>query len=60
MQMSEHFPDFLRAAISTTANVLLMMTLLQPRYSKKITLLTMLGIWPPIWERRFIAISAET
>ncbi len=42
--MSEHFPDFLRAAISTTANVLLMMTLLQPRYSKKITLLTMLGI----------------
>jgi signal transduction histidine kinase len=44
MQMSEHFPDFLRAAISTTANVLLMMTLLQPRYSKKITLLTMLGI----------------
>lgn len=42
--MSEHFPDFLRAAISTTANVLLMMTLLKPRYSKKITLLTMLGI----------------
>ena len=42
--MSEHFPDFLRAAISTTANVLLMMTLLQPKYSKKITLLTMLGI----------------
>jgi len=42
--MSEHFPDFLRAAVSTTANVLLMMTLLQPKYSKKITLLTMLGI----------------
>lgn len=42
--MSEHFPDFLRAAISTTANVLLMMTLLQPKYSKKVTLLTMLGI----------------
>lgn len=42
--MSEHFPDFLRAAISTTANVLLMMTLLQPKYSKKVTLLTMFGI----------------
>lgn len=42
--MSEHFPDFLRAVISTTANVLLMMTLLQPKYSKKVTLLTMLGI----------------
>ncbi len=42
--MSEHFPDLLRAAVSTTANVLLMMTLLQPKYSKKITLLTMLGI----------------
>ncbi len=42
--MSEHFPDFLRAAISTTANVLLMITLLQPKYSKKITLLTMLCI----------------
>lgn len=38
------FPDFLRAAVSTTANVLLMMTLLQPKYSKKITTLTMLGI----------------
>lgn len=42
--MSEHFPDFLRAVISTTANVLLMITLLQPKYSKKVTLLTMLGI----------------
>lgn len=42
--MSQYLPDFLRAAISTTANVLLMMTLLQPKYSKKITLFTMLGI----------------
>jgi signal transduction histidine kinase len=42
--MSEYFPDLLRAAVSTTANVLLMMTLLKPKYSKKITLLTMLGI----------------
>ncbi|MEA4893279.1 MAG: GHKL domain-containing protein [Peptococcaceae bacterium] len=42
--MSEHFPDFLRAAVSTTANVLLMGTLLQPKYSKKITVLALLGI----------------
>lgn len=42
--MSEHFPDFLRAAISTTANVLLMITLLQPKYTKKATILTLLGI----------------
>lgn len=42
--MSQFLPDFLRAAVSTTANVLLMMTLLQPKYSKKITLLTMLCI----------------
>lgn len=42
--MSELLPDLLRAAVSTTANVLLMMVLLQPKYSKKITLLTMLGI----------------
>ncbi len=42
--MMQYFPEFLRAIISTTANVLLMMTLLQPKYSKKITLLTMLGI----------------
>lgn len=42
--MSSHFHEFLRASISTTANVLLMMTLLQPKYSKKITTLTMLGI----------------
>lgn len=42
--MSEYFPDILRAVISTTANVLLMITLLQPKYSKKVTILTMLGI----------------
>jgi signal transduction histidine kinase len=42
--MSQHLPEFLRAAISTTANVLLMMTLLQPKYCKRITFLTMLGI----------------
>lgn len=38
-------PDLLRGVISTTGNVLLMMTLLQPKYSKKITLLTLLGIF---------------
>ena len=42
--MSELFPDLLRAAVSTTANVLLMGTLLQPRYSKKITVPALLGI----------------
>ncbi len=42
--MSEHFPDFLRGIISTVANVLLMTTLLQPKYSKKLTTITMLGI----------------
>lgn len=42
--MSAILPNLLRAMISTTANVLLMMTLLKPKYSKKITLLTMLGI----------------
>ena len=42
--MSEIFPDLLRAAVSTTANVLLMGILLQPKYSKKITVLTLLGI----------------
>lgn len=42
--MSGHLPDFLRETVSATANVLLMMTLLQPKYSKKITLLAMLGI----------------
>ncbi|WP_312613346.1 GHKL domain-containing protein [Oscillibacter sp.] len=42
--MSLLFPELLRAVISTTANVLLMGTLLQPKYSKKITVLTLLGI----------------
>lgn len=42
--MIEIFPDLLRGIISTTANVLLMASLLQPKYSKKVTLLTMLGV----------------
>lgn len=42
--MSEHFPDFLRAVISTVANVLLMITLLKPKYSQKVTFVTMLCI----------------
>lgn len=42
--MSKYFPDLLRGVISTTANMLLMMTLLQPKYSKKITLLAMFGM----------------
>lgn len=43
--MSKLLPDLLRAVISGTANVLLMSLLLQPKYSKKITALAMLGIW---------------
>lgn len=42
--MSEHFPDYLREAVTATANILLLMTLLQPKYSKKVTLLAMVGI----------------
>jgi len=42
--MKEIFPDLLRATVSTTGDVLLMMTLLQPKYSKKITFLTMICI----------------
>jgi len=49
----------LRAAIFTTDNVLLM-TLLQPKYSKKITLLTMLGILAADLGAAFTAILAET
>ena len=42
--MSTYFPNFLRGAISMVANILLMMTVLHPKYSKKVTKLTMLGI----------------
>ncbi|MDD3172519.1 MAG: GHKL domain-containing protein [Herbinix sp.] len=42
--MKEFFPNFLRGVISTTANVLLMNTILQPKYSKKATLGIMLSI----------------
>lgn len=42
--MTELLPDFLRAIVSTTMNVLLMLSLLQPKYGKKVTRLAMLGI----------------
>lgn len=42
--MMEHLPDIIRAAVSTTMNVVLMLTLLQPKYGKKVTRLAMLGI----------------
>ncbi|ATW26672.1 GHKL domain-containing protein [Candidatus Formimonas warabiya] len=42
--MSELLPDFLRALVSTTGNVVLMLSLLQPKYGKKVTRLAMLGI----------------
>lgn len=40
----EILPNLLRAIVSTVANVLLMMTLLQPKYSRRVTLIIMLGI----------------
>lgn len=43
--MIPYFPDILRAIISTTANVLLMMLFLKPKYSKKVTYLTVFSIW---------------
>lgn len=36
--------DFLRALVSTTGNVLLMFSLLQPRYGKRVTGLALLGV----------------
>lgn len=42
--MEALLPDILRAIVSTTANVVLMLSLLQPKYGKKITRLTMLGV----------------
>ncbi len=42
--MSELLPHILRGAIGTTMNLVLMLTLLQPKYSKKVTYLAMLGI----------------
>jgi signal transduction histidine kinase len=41
--MSDYFPNFLRAIISCVATVLLLTTLLQPKYSKKVTLITTLS-----------------
>lgn len=42
--MSDIFPDLLRAVVSTTMNVVLMRSLLQPKYSKLVTNLAMLGV----------------
>lgn len=42
--MNELIPELLRAAISTTMNVVIMLSLLQPKYGKKVTRLAMLGI----------------
>lgn len=36
--------DFWRALVSTTANVVLMLSLLQPKYGKRVTYLAMLGV----------------
>lgn len=42
--MSELIPNFLRGAVSAAMNVLLMLSLLQPKYDKKITGLAMAGV----------------
>lgn len=42
--MIELLPDFLRAIVSTTGNVVLMLSLLQPKYGRNVTRLAMLGI----------------
>ena len=42
--MSALLPDLLRAVVSTVMDAVLMVTLLQPKYSKKVTNFAMLGI----------------
>lgn len=42
--MNMHLADVLRAIVSTTANVVLMLSLLQPKYGKGVTRLAMLGV----------------
>lgn len=42
--MESLFTDFLRALVSTVGNVVLMLSLLQPKYGKWVTRLAMLGI----------------
>lgn len=43
--MDQLFPDFLRGFVSVIMNVVLIFSLLQPKYSKKVTNLIMLGIF---------------
>jgi signal transduction histidine kinase len=43
--MGTLFPEILRVLVDATMNVLLMLSLLQPKYGKKITAVTMFGIW---------------
>lgn len=42
--METFFVDLLRAIVSTTGNVVLMLSLLQPKYGKRVTRLAMLGV----------------
>ena len=42
--MELFFAHFLRGAVSATANVVLFISLLQPKYSRKVTNLVMLAI----------------
>ncbi len=43
--MIEILPHLLRGIVGTVMNIVLMLTLLQPKYSKKVTYLTMFGIF---------------
>lgn len=38
------FPHFVRGIVSSIMNIFLMLSLLQPKYGKRVTNLTMLGI----------------
>ena len=42
--MTELFPHFLRAVVSSVMNVLLLQTLTQPKYGKRVTITAMLGM----------------
>lgn len=42
--MTALLADFLREVVSGTMNILLMLTLIQPKYSKRVTRLAMLGV----------------
>lgn len=42
--MEAYIPDFLRTIVSVAMNIVLMLTLMEPKYSKKVIIFVMLGI----------------